>query len=145
MYTCRVIFVSLSLVILVLSTRVLGTAQDRPLRIYADERGFLIGTAVAMTPFRSESIYNETLKNEFNILVAENAFKWDSVRPSRDTFNFADTDALVDFAQANDMKIRGHTLVWHSQIPSWLSGGNFTRDEVISILREHILTIVGRL
>jgi endo-1,4-beta-xylanase len=144
MDTCRVIFVSLSLVILVLSTRVPGTAQDRPLRIYADERGFLIGTAVAMTPFRSESIYNETLKNEFNILVAENAFKWDSVRPSRDTFNFADTDALVDFAEANHMKIRGHTLVWHSQIPSWLSGGNFTRDEVISILREHILTIVGR-
>jgi endo-1,4-beta-xylanase len=144
MDTCRVIFVSLSLVILVLSARVPGTAQDRPLRVYADERGFYIGTAVAMTPFRSESIYNETLKTEFNIIVAENAFKWDSVRPSIDTFNFADTDALVDFAEANLMKIRGHTLVWHSQVPRWLTDGNFTRDEVISILREHILTFVGR-
>jgi endo-1,4-beta-xylanase len=42
------------------------------------------------------------------------------------------------------MKIRGHTLVWHNQLPSWLTGGNFTRDELISILRDHILTFVGR-
>jgi endo-1,4-beta-xylanase len=144
MDTCRVLVVGLLLVILVLSAHVLGAAQDRPLRGSADERGFFIGTAVAMTPFRSESIYNETLRREFNIIVAENAFKWDSVRPSRDSFNFADTDALVDFAEANNMKIRGHTLVWHSQVPSWLTDGNFTRDEVISILREYILTFVGR-
>jgi endo-1,4-beta-xylanase len=66
------------------------------------------------------------------------------VHPARATFNFTDTDALVEFAQANNMRLRGHTLVWHNQIPAWLTGGNFSRDEVIGILREHILTLVGR-
>ena len=42
------------------------------------------------------------------------------------------------------MVVRGHTLVWHSQIPGWLTGGNFTRDQVIAIMRDHIMTVVGR-
>jgi endo-1,4-beta-xylanase len=119
-------------------------AQTQPLRVSADERGFFIGAAVAMSPFASEATYQAILRREFNIIVAENAFKWDAVRPSRTTFNFTESDALVNFAEANHMKIRGHTLVWHNQIPNWLKNGNFSRDEAIDILREHILTFVGR-
>src|SRR5216684_1826822 len=78
-------------------------AQSQPLRASADQRGFFIGAAVDMPPFRSEQAYQDTLRREFNIMVAGNAFKWDSVRPSQSTFNFTDTDALVDFAQANNM------------------------------------------
>ena len=114
------------------------------LRAQADQRGFFIGAAVAISPLRNEPIYRETLKNEFNIIVAENAFKWALMRPSRTTFNFTDTDALVNFAEANKMKVRGHTLLWHKQLPAWLTSGNFTRDQVIQILREHILTLLGR-
>lgn len=114
------------------------------LRDSADRRGFNIGTSVDMQPFRNESAYVNTLRREFNMIVGGNAFKWDAVRPSRTTFNFTDTDALVSFAEANNMKVRGHTLVWHNQIPGWLTSGNFTRDEVIALLREHILTLVGR-
>ncbi len=105
---------------------------------------FYFGAAVSMSPFYEEPIYRQTLQNEFSVIVAENAFKWDSVRPTRTTYNFNDTDALVNFAEANNMKVRGHTLVWHNQLPAWLTSGNFTRDEVIQILREHILTFVGR-
>jgi endo-1,4-beta-xylanase len=97
-----------------------------------------------MTPFRNEGAYQDTLKREFNTIVAENAFKWDSVHPAMNRYSFTDTDALVDFAAAHNMKIRGHTLVWHNQLPAWLTGGGFTQDEVIGILRDHILTLVGR-
>ena len=99
-------------------------AQSLALRTLADQRGFFIGAAVAMSPFRNEPIYQDTLRREFNIMVAENAFKWDAVRPSRTTFNFNDTDALVNFAMLNNMKMRGHTLVWHNQIPGWLVNGD---------------------
>jgi endo-1,4-beta-xylanase len=138
------LIIGFSLIIPVLSNPIVCATQDQPLRVFADQRGIYIGAAVAMSPFRNEPVYYETLGREFNIIVAENAFKWDSVHPSRDNFNFADTDALVDFAEANKMKIRGHTLVWHNQVPNWLARGNFSRDEVKAILREHIITLVGR-
>ena len=128
----------------VLSNHGGSEAQNPTLRSSADQRGFLIGAAVNMTPFRNEPIYQDTLRREFNTIVAENAFKFDATQPARTTFNFTDTDALVNFATANNMEIRGHTLVWHSQLPSWLVNGNFTRDQVIAIMREHILTLVGR-
>src|SRR5215831_12693692 len=118
--------------------------SQQPLRASADERGFFIGSAVNMTPFRGKAIYQDTLRREFNIMVAENAFKFDATQPARNTYNFTDTDALVDFAQANNMRMRGHTLVWHNQLPAWLNAGNFSRDDVIAIMKDHISTLVGR-
>jgi endo-1,4-beta-xylanase len=136
--------VSLIFLLIALISPATSMAQNRPLRAPADERGFFIGAAVDMSPFRNEPQYLETLRREFNIIVAENAFKMDAVRPSRTTFNFTDTDALVSFAQANNMRVRGHTLIWHNQLPGWLVNGNFTRDQVIDIMRDHIFTFVGR-
>lgn len=120
------------------------SAVAAPLRTSATAKGLFLGAAVNMTPFRNEPIYNETLRREFNLLVAENAFKFDALHTARTTYNFTDADALVAFAQANGMAIRGHTLVWHSQLPGWLTGGTFTRDEVIAIMRDHIMTVMGR-
>src|SRR5215468_2855793 len=132
----------LALLLLALSLTVIAEAQT--LRDAADARGLRIGAAVNMNPFRNEPIYTQTLGREFNMLVAENAMKFDALHPAQNTFNFTDADALVAFAEANNMAVRGHNLVWHSQIPGWLTGGNFTRDQVIAIMRDHIMTVVGR-
>jgi endo-1,4-beta-xylanase len=119
-------------------------AEAQTLRDAADARGLRIGAAVNMSPFRNEAAYTQTLGREFNMLVAENAMKFDAMHPAQNTYNFTDADALVAYAEANNMTVRGHTLVWHSQIPGWLTGGNFTRDQVIAIMRDHIMTVVGR-
>ena len=132
----------LALCLLALSPAIVAEAQT--LRAAADARGLRIGAAVNMSPFRNEAIYTQTLGREFNMLVAENAMKFDAMHPAQNTYNFTDADALVAYAEANDMVVRGHTLVWHSQIPGWLTGGNFTRDQVIAIMRDHIMTVVGR-
>src|SRR5262249_36269273 len=132
----------LALCLLALSLTIIAEAQT--LRDAADARGLRVGAAVNMTPFRNEAIYTQTLGREFNMLVAENAMKFDALHPAQNTFNFTDADALVAFAEANNMAVRGHNLVWHSQIPGWLTGGNFTRDQVIAIMRDHIMTVVGR-
>ena len=52
--------------------------------------------------------------------------------------------SIVAFAERHDMQIRGHVLVWHQQLPSWLTEGNWTGDELMDILQEHIATVVGR-
>jgi GH35 family endo-1,4-beta-xylanase len=132
----------LAFCLLTLSLTIVAKAQT--LRDAADGRGLHIGAAVNMTPFRNEPIYTQTLGREFIMLVADNAMKFDALHPAQTTFNFTDADALVAFAEANNMAVRGHNLVWHSQIPGWLTGGNFTRDQVIAIMRDHIMTVVGR-
>lgn len=119
-------------------------AQSGTLRALAEKRGIYIGAAVAIEPLKQEPLYRQTIEREFNIVVAENAFKWSLVRPKKSKFNFKDTDLLVDFAEKNGMKLRGHTLVWHRQNPKWLTEGDYSRDELIRILKDHIQTLVGR-
>ncbi len=127
---------------LVLAGAVMAGAES--LRANADRVGFAIGAAVAVGPLKGESTYGTVAAGEFNLVVAENAMKFGPLRPSRTTFFWDDADAIVAFAQANRMRVRGHTLVWHNQLSAWLTGGTFTRDEMIQILRDHILTVAGR-
>jgi endo-1,4-beta-xylanase len=131
-------------VLFVVKTPAQTPTPNKPLRLSAEKKNFYIGAAVSIQPFLTESVYQETLKREFNIMVAENIFKWEEIHPGRNSYNFTNTDALVNFAVANGMEFRGHTLVWHNQLPNWLTNGNFTRDEIIAILQDHINKVVGR-
>ena len=92
----------------------------------------------------SEEIYRETLGREVTSLSAENQMKWDYLRPDRETFDFEDADEIMDFAQQHGQVVRGHTLLWHAQNPTWLEEGDFSADELRDLLKEHIDTVVGR-
>ena len=118
--------------------------QAGPLRNGADDQGKFIGAAVDMNPFRNETAYRTALGREFNMLVAENAMKFDAMHPAQNTYNFTAADELVAYAEANGMQVRGHVLVWHSQNPSWLVNGTFNRDQMIAILQDHITQVMGR-
>jgi len=76
-------------------------------------------------------------------VVPENVMKWETIQPGKDTFNFTDGDAVVEFAHDNGMQVRGHTLIWHQQLPPWLTSGTFTRDELLDIMHQHIQGVVG--
>lgn len=112
------------------------------LRSLAQNRQIVIGAAVAIDPLRNEPVYRQILAREFNSLTAENVMKFSFVHPERDRYDFTDADTLVTFAEDNNMKVRGHTLVWHQQLPQWLTEGKFTREQLIQILRDHIDTVV---
>lgn len=119
-------------------------AQDQTLRELAAARGIEIGAAVAIRPLRDEAQYAEVLAREFGMTVGENAFKWEAIHPGSTIYYFDDPDAIVAFAEANGMKVRGHTLVWHNQNPSWLKRKTKTREEAIAVLKDHIDKVVGR-
>jgi endo-1,4-beta-xylanase len=115
-----------------------GTA----LRDLAEPAGFLIGAAVAPADFTDPG-YVQAVGREFNLVVPENAMKFAETEPAAHSFNFCAADQIVAYAQANGMKIRGHNLVWQQNLPSWLTGGNYSPADAAAILKEHIDTVVG--
>lgn len=120
-----------------------ATATDT-LRGLAPSAGIRIGAAVDVDALQADAAYARLLAREFNLLTPENAMKFSVVHPERGRYDFTQADALVEFAEANGMQVNGHVLVWHQQLPDWLTQGNFDSDELKAILREHIQTLVTR-
>jgi len=89
----------------------------------------------------------EMYKHHYNAVSAENAMKPESLVNNNREYNFENADRLVDWALTNDIKVHGHTLVWHAQSPSWLtrddSGQPLTRAEAKANLEEYINTVAG--
>ncbi|HKE14946.1 MAG TPA: endo-1,4-beta-xylanase [Kofleriaceae bacterium] len=112
---------------------------QRPLRDLAHPAGIRIGTAVDMTALAADQTYRETIEREFSSVTAENVMKWETLEPEPGVFDYQQADALVAFAGAHHMVVRGHVLVWHNQIPAWVNEQDFTPAELRDILREHII------
>jgi endo-1,4-beta-xylanase len=96
-------------------------------------------------------VHGELLRKHFNSLTSENDMKWDATEPTEGTFTFTNADAEVNFAKANNMRVWGHTLVWHNQVPAWVfldaSGNPMTptpanRELLIQRMRNHIQGVV---
>jgi endo-1,4-beta-xylanase len=92
--------------------------------------------------------FDEILKKHFNSVTAENVMKFSEIHPSEDTYSFNRADAIIDYAVKNNMKVRGHTLAWHQQVPDWVfvgpDGKEASKELVLKRLEEHIKTVVGR-
>ncbi len=116
--------------------------EKQTLREVVRGSGILIGTAVRPDQL-SETVYASTLAQEFNMVEPEDALKWEVVHPKRESFDFSQADQIMEFATRHNMKVRGHTLVWHQQNPGWLTEGKYTSSELAEILEKHIKTVVG--
>lgn len=86
---------------------------------------------------------------QFNSISPENALKWDHTEPRNGQFTFDEGDAFVAYGEKHGMAIIGHNLVWHSQLPSWVSEPEpgqaaLTREVLLQRLRRHIMTVAGR-
>lgn len=114
------------------------------LRALAAAKGRSIGTALDATFFGTNAAAYDTLvAREFNMIVAGNVMKWEPLnRNGRFTYRWANPDLFVAFGQANGMKIRGHTLAWYQQNPTWLTNTSYSVDTLKAILKEHIDSVV---
>lgn len=103
---------------------------------------------VALATYKSLQSEREEAGRQFNMMVCENEMKMDALQPSKGSFSFGSADNLVSLAQQNNMAIRGHCLVWHSQVPGWLSSDgkknnkNWTREEALEIMKDHITKVM---
>jgi len=109
----------------------------------AAKRGMHIGAAVQSGYIANEPIYTQTLTREFSMIEPEYEMLWSTIHPSQGSYNFTGADKLVTFAAANNMLVRADHLVWHSSLPTWLTNGGYTADQLNAILKDHIATVAG--
>jgi len=91
----------------------------------------------------SQDPYTRTVIEQAGILVAENAMKWSSLRPTAISYAFDEADKLFAFASRCAQQVRGHNLCWHEQLPSWFAA-TANKENARDLLTQHIQTVAGR-
>jgi endo-1,4-beta-xylanase len=100
---------------------------------------FPIGAAVRSATIAG--VHGDLLKKHFNSITSENDMKWDATEPQPGNFTFANADQQVAFAQANGMRVRGHTLAWHGQTPAWVFTDPLTGTTMLPTPGNHDLLL----
>jgi len=118
---------------------------DSNLRTLANYRGIRFGAAVTF-PGSNRALYDSTLSQQYNTVVCENAMKFGNIEPTNGNFNFTNADAIVDWAVAHNMSIRGHNLLWYQQSGylANLKTASVSRDSFFVLMRRHVNTVMGR-
>jgi endo-1,4-beta-xylanase len=106
-----------------------------------------IGTATLPSDL-SDPTLSQIASEQFSVLTPGNDMKWQVVEPQQGVFDWTGADNLVNFAEAHHQRVRGHTLVWHNQLPDWLTqgvaNGTITDSQLLDLLHQHITTEVSR-
>lgn len=110
---------------------------------------FYLGTALNVGQITGKDTASvRIIKQHFNSITSENVMKSALIQPQEGKFNFTLPDQFVEFGLQNQMFVIGHCLVWHSQAPKWFfvdeKGNDVSREVLISRMKTHIQTIVGR-
>jgi endo-1,4-beta-xylanase len=125
--------------------RPVGSTDPQSLRALGAQINLPIGTA--LTP-QDITQWPAISGGQFSVVTGANAMKWETVEPAQGQYDWTDADQLMAFAKANHQLVRGHTLLWHSQLPGWLTSGvaagTISKSQLWGLLEKHIFTEVGR-
>lgn len=104
---------------------------------------FPIGAAVDMDRLKG-SVYSGVVSKEFSSVTAESSMKMGALHPEIDKYDFRKGDAIVAFAQKNNMRVHGHTLLWakDSTNPKWVAAFQGDAAAWDQLLKSHIQTVV---
>ena len=104
---------------------------------------FMIGVAVNQRNVTNAE-QMELIKKEFNSITCENDMKPEPTEPQEGQFNWDNADRIANFCRANGIKLRGHCLMWHSQIGRWMTSDNPTKEVFYQRMKNHIQAVVSR-
>ncbi len=121
-----------------------GAAGRREaLRATAAARGLLYGSTIATSQIVADDDFTALVRRECAALVTENELKWGNICDAPGIYDFAPADIIVDFATANGIAMRGHTLLWYYRTPRWfreLPDAATAEREMLN----HIAAVAGR-
>jgi len=120
--------------------------QQKGLKDYYNEY-FPIGVAVSPRALK-DSAQAQLIKTQFKSMTPENVMKMGPIHPTQNRYNWGPADEIVAFAEANNMIMRGHALIWHQQYPDWFfkdaKGNQITKDTLYARMKKHITDVVSR-
>jgi endo-1,4-beta-xylanase len=107
---------------------------------------FTIG--VAVSPMSITGPQSDLILKHFGSMTCENVMKPQPIHPEENKYSWENADLIANYAKSNGLKLRGHTLVWHSQSPAWIfkdaQGNPAPKELVVQRLKEHITQVVTR-
>ena len=119
--------------------------QEKGLKDYY-KNYFTMGVAVSPRALQTDEA--QLILQQFGSMTPENAMKMGPIHPQENEYNWSGADSIAAFAKRNNLKLRGHTLVWHSQTPRWLfvdsAGKTVTKEVLLQRIKDHIFTVVKR-
>lgn len=120
-----------------------------PLKELAERRGVQIGSFASLKYLR-ERPYADIISSQFEYAIIDGEPNWkfedSTLRPAKDSFDFNNLDQVFDFADSHDMPVRVQHLLWGDDkwLPDWLKQGNYTKPELMEIIRGHIAAVGAR-
>lgn len=129
------------------SSQTIGKQLPSPsLKQLAAEQHVALGNFAILNRLH-EQPYTDILTSQFDFALADNAPNWyftdGGLRPSRTTYNFKQMDEVIAFAERHNMPVQAHHYVWGEEkwLPEWLKKGDYSRAELLDIMRDHIMTV----
>ena len=101
-----------------------------------------MGAAVNISALKNDTEYRDLLIKEVSSITAENAMKMDAMSLGKGIYNFTDADYMVDFALENDMRVHGHTLIWHQALPGWVNSFSGNKEAWKAMMKEYIQDVM---
>jgi endo-1,4-beta-xylanase len=118
-----------------------SAAQPEAAPIFLE--GTQFGYSVSGSILTDDAGYASIVRRDASIVTPENDMKWSRIQPERGEFDYSRADVIVSAAEENRQSVRGHVLIWHRQLPGWLKDGDWTRESLIAVMREHIIEVVS--
>ncbi len=95
-----------------------GPAIQKDLKNLKDTVSFPVG--VAIDSRETAGAYSELVLKHFNQMTLENHMKPEAWYGSDKGFRIhPEAKTLMAYAQSKGLRVWGHTLVWHQQVPDW--------------------------
>lgn len=108
------------------------------------KQDFLIGTALNTAQIEEKDPAAAALiTKQFNAITPENIMKAEEIHPQWDKYNFDLADKMIAYGNKNNMKVNGHTLIWHSQLPAYARNIKSV-DSFKTFFNNHITTVASR-
>jgi endo-1,4-beta-xylanase len=117
--------------------------------------GMMFGAAAA-SQVMTDPQYGALYQQHCGIITTDIALKWGTVRQTSMTPSWTEADALLAWAEASNIQVKGHNLIWNEYNPAWLWTDNTTAPDYGALTApvtvaqaqwyfdKHIVETVGR-